>query len=78
MAKTVRAKLAWLSAGVGSGTISRPSFEVEAQRRERQRLDSRVFGFFVDRYQFTRPGWRIYSSDIPPRSGPAPKVHWSM
>jgi hypothetical protein len=23
-------------------------------------------------------GWRIYSSDIPPRSGPAPKVHWSM
>jgi hypothetical protein len=78
MAKTVRAKLAWLSAGVGSGTISRPSFEAEAQRRERERLNSRVFGFFVGRSPFTRPIWGTNSIRAPPRSGPAPKVHWSM
>ena len=70
MAKTVRAKLAWLSAGVGSGTISRPSFTLRVSGANENGKIRACSDFFAGRFDTVSPR--------APRSGPAPKVHWSM
>ena len=45
MAKTVRAKPAWLFRRCRIGNHFPIVLQVEAQRRERERQNSRVFGF---------------------------------
>jgi hypothetical protein len=70
MAKTMRARPAWLFRRCPIGNDFPTVLHVEGQRREREREIRVSSGFFAGRCGARSPR--------APRSGPAPKVHWSM
>ena len=70
MAKTMRAKPAWLFRRCRIGNDFPTVLHGEDQRRERERENSRVFAFLR----------RAAAAGVlrTPRGRTAPKVHWSM
>ena len=70
MAKTVRAKPAWLFRRCRIGNDFPIVLQVEVSGANENGKIRASSGFFVDRSQAV--------SRRAPRSGPAPKVHWSM